>query len=165
MNRHRAQLIDRLESCGQDYLWFLDHLAQEEPYTVPGAGEWSVHQVAAHMRDTEVHVFLLRTQLLLASEHPAVENFDQEAWNRDHYVPSEPLKQIKAEFRTARRKLTRLLRGANKSAWDNWAQHPEFGRISLDWLLEHNYVHTLDHLAQIGRLREAATLRALNSLP
>lgn len=162
MDRKRAQLIDRIESSGQDYLWYLDQLSEEEIHVPPAPNEWSVHQIAAHMRDTERLVFLHRVERMLDEEHPAVENFDQEMWHREHYVTAEPLRKIKSEFRTARRKLARLLRSASKMDWENWAVHPEYGKISLDWLLEHNYLHTLEHLAQIARMRETATLKELN---
>lgn len=163
MNHKRSQLIDRLESSGQDYMWYLDRMSEEEIRVPPAPNDWTVHQIAAHMRDTERLVFLLRAERMLKQEHPAVENFDQEEWHRQHYITAEPLRKIKSEFRAARRKLTRLLRSASKEDWENWAVHPEYGKISLDWLLEHDYVHTLDHLAQIARMREAATLKLLNS--
>jgi hypothetical protein len=162
MDRHRAQLIDRLESSGQDYLWFLDQLSEEQLHGRPQPGEWTPHQIASHMRDTERYAFLARAQLLLKEQHPSVENFDQEAWDREHYQPSEPLRKIKSEFRSARRKLVELLRETKKKDWENWAAHSEYGRISLDWVLEHNYTHTLEHLAQISRIREATTLQVLN---
>src|SRR3990172_3110776 len=103
MKRNRAQLLDRLESAGQDYLWYLDQLSEAEIHTPPAPNEWTAHQVAAHVRDTEQQVFLLRVKRILAEEHPAVENFDQEGWNRDHYSADELIKKIKSEFRNARR--------------------------------------------------------------
>ncbi len=162
MDRKRAQLIDRLESSGQDYVWYLNQLEETEMFKPPAPGEWTIHQVAAHMRDTEQQVFLLRTERILKETHPAVLNFDQEMWNREHYLASEPLRKINSEFRAARRKMARLLRQATKKEWENWATHPEYGKISLDWLLEHDYHHTLEHIAQIGKLHEAETLRKLN---
>ncbi len=162
MDLKRAQWIDRLEASGQDYLWVMNRLEATAMFTPPSPGEWTVHQIAAHMRDTEEQVFLLRTELLTSETHPTVLNFDQEMWNREHYMASEPLRRISADFRAARRKLVRLMRGATKKAWENWAVHPEYGKISLDWLLEHDYYHTLEHVAQVGRLHEAETLKKLN---
>ncbi len=162
MDRKRAQLIDRLESSGQDYVWILNQLAETEMFAPPSPGEWTIHQIAAHMRDAEEQVFLLRTELMMNETHPAVLNFDQQVWNREHYLPSEPLRKINSDFRTARRQVVQLLRRATNNAWENWAVHPEYGKISLDWLLEHDYHHTLEHIAQIGSLHEAQTLKKLN---
>lgn len=162
MDRRRAQLIDRLESSGQDYLWYLERLSEDELKTPPGPNDWTVHQIAAHVRDVEALAFLPRIQRILKEEHPYVENFDQEEWDRTHYEPSEALRKINSEFRSTRRKELRLLRSAPKEAWENWAVHSTYGKISLDWLLEHYYNHTLDHLAQIGRFREDTILKQLN---
>jgi uncharacterized damage-inducible protein DinB len=163
MNRKRAALIDCLEASGKDLLAYLALLSDDEIHTPPAPNEWTIHQVAAHLRDTEQQVFLLRTQRMVKEAHPAVQGFDQEVWNREHYSPGEPLKKITAEFRAARRRLIRLLRQTSDKDWANWATHPEFGKISLDWLTMRNYSHTLDHLVQIVRVRERAMLRELNS--
>jgi hypothetical protein len=163
MNRKRAALIARLEQSGKDYTWYLAHLAQDEINLPPAPNEWSIHQVVAHVRDTEQHVFLRRTERIINEEHPTVQSFDQEAWNRDHYSPNESFQKIVADFRAARRKLIRLLRATSEKDWKNWALHPAYGKISLGWLTLHNYHHTMEHIAQIGYLREKALLKELNS--
>lgn len=105
MNRKHVALIDRLEQNGKD-LWYLAQLSEGELHAVPAPNEWTIHQIAAHMRDTEQQVFLLRARRMLAEAHPTVQNFEQDEWWQSHpYLPSEPLKQIVAEFRVARRKL------------------------------------------------------------
>ena len=164
MNRKRTALIDRLETSSKEYLWYLSQLSDAELHSAPAPNEWTIHQVAAHMRDTEEYVFLARTQRILKEPHPAVQNFDQEAWNRAHYSPDEPLKKIIAEFRAARRKLIRLLRQSSDEDWTNWAMHSAYGKISLDWLVMHDYHHTMEHLAQIGYAREKQVLKELNGL-
>ncbi|MDE3091409.1 MAG: DinB family protein [Chloroflexota bacterium] len=162
MNRKRAALVDRLEQSGKDYLWNLSQLSEAEIGTPPAPGEWTIHQVVAHMRDTEQRVFLERTRRIMQETHPAVQNFDQEQWSKEHYSPDEPFKKIVAEFRSARRKLVSLLRKTKEKDWENWAMHSAYGRISLDWLAMHGYHHTVEHIAQIGYLREKQVLKELN---
>ncbi len=162
MNRKRATWIDRLEQSGKDYLRYLSQLSEADIHTAPAPGEWTTHQVVAHMRDTEQHVFLQRVQRILGEDHPSVQTFDSDEWNREHYDPNEPLKKIAAEFRAARRKMIALLRKTKDRDWDNWALHPEHRRISLDWLVMHDYHHTMEHIAQIGYLSEKAVLKELN---
>lgn len=163
MNLKRAGLIDRLEKSGEDYLWNLGQLTEDEVRTPPAPNEWSIHQVAAHMRDTGQRVFVYRAQRLVKEEHPTVPSFDQAAWYREHYTPDEPLKKIVAEYRLAHRKFIRILRDASEEDWQNWAVHPDLGKISLEWLTLHNYHHTLEHLVQIGGLAEKAVLKKMNS--
>ncbi|MCL4393586.1 MAG: DinB family protein [Chloroflexi bacterium] len=162
MNRKRAGLVDRIEQSGKDYMWYISQLSADDIAQAPAPGEWTIHQVVAHMRDTEQYVFVERTQRIMAGPHPAVANFDQVEWNREHYAATEPFTKIVAEFRAARRKFVSLLRQASNEDWANWAAHPDYGKISLDWLASHDYQHTLDHLAQIVALRDKALLRELN---
>lgn len=163
MNRTHARLIDRIESSGKDLLFYLAQLSDEEIERVPGQGEWSIHAVLAHVRDTEQHVFLKRAKIILAaSAPPAVENFDQEQWNRDHYSVHEPRKKIIAEFKAARQSLLRLLKRTTDKEWKRWAVHPEYGKISIEWLAMHAYNHTIEHLHQLLDLRENAILGELN---
>ncbi len=162
MNRTRAAWIDRLEQSGKDYLRYVSQLTETDVHHAPKPGEWTIHQVVAHVRDTEQRVFLARAQRIMTEPHPAVQNFDQDEWNKDHYDPNEPFKKIVADFRAARRKLIALLRQARNADWDNWAIHSEYGRISLDWLVMHSYHHTMEHVAQMGYLAEDAVLKKLN---
>jgi hypothetical protein len=138
-------------------------LRDEQIHTPPAPKEWSIHQVAAHMRDTQQRVFVYRAQRLVKEAHPTVENFDQDLWHRDHYSPKEPLKDIISEYRIAHRKFIRVLRFATEETWQNYAVHPDFGKISLEWLALHNYQHNLSHIAQIATLAEQELLKKLNA--
>ncbi len=163
MLRKYTVLIERLEASGNDYARYLAQLPQDAIHVAPAPGEWTAHQVAAHMRDTERQVFLARAQRIVKEVHPAVENFDQEAWSRAHYDSHEPLAHILAEFRAARRKLIVVLRQAGPKAWANYAIHSAYDKISLEWLVLHCYHHTLEHVAQMGYAREQDVLRQLNA--
>lgn len=163
MNRAHSKLIERIEESGKDLLSYLALLSDEEIRTAPAAGEWSIHAVLAHLRDTEQHVFLKRARRILgAIDPPQVENFDQEQWNRDHYSPDEPRSKIVAEFRSARRSMLKVLSETGDKDWSRWAIHPEYGKISVEWLATHDYSHTLEHLHQLLEMRERALLKELN---
>ena len=163
MNRRRTAWIDRLEQSGKDYLGYVSQLSEAQIHDVPAPGEWSMHQVVAHVRDTERYAFFVRVQRILAETHPTVANFDQDEWNKDHYDPSEPFKKIVADFRVHRRKLVSLLRKSKDKDWENWAIHPEYHKITIDWIVMHDYHHTLEHTAQLGYLNEKVYLKGLNS--
>ncbi len=163
MNRKRQALIDGLEQSGKEFTQCLAQFSEAELHAVPAPNAWTIHQVAAHMRDVERYAFLVRAERIRKEEHPTVPNFDQEAWDREHYSVREPVKTISAEFRTARRKLVRQLRQATDADWDNWAVHSTLGKISLDWIASHCYYHTLEHIAQMGYAHEKTILQKLNA--
>ena len=164
MNKQHTQLVDRIEASGAELADALGQLSAEQIARVPKEGEWSLHQVMSHVRDTEVQVFAYRIGLILKNDAPpTVQNFDQEEWMRDHYSPSEPLKAIVAEFRGARRKLVKLLRGTKDSDWKRYAIHPLYGNIPIEYIALHSYAHSLEHIQQFMLEREANLLKAANS--
>lgn len=163
MNREHAALIERIGSSGKDLLSYVAQLSDDELRRTPGSDDWSVHAVLAHLRDVERHVFLNRIRRILNEEYPALESFDQEQWNRDHYSAEEPLEDIVAEYESLRQEEIQLLRNASAEDWTRRGVHPEYGNLSVEWLALHNYAHTLDHLHQMLVTREQALLQELNS--
>lgn len=163
MNRQHSQLVERIESSGKELLEMLKAFTDEEMMRSPGEGEWSIHAVLAHVRDVEEQVMLRRAERILKEkEPPQVEDFDQDAWNREHYAAKEPLKEILADWRKARKKFLALLSKTPDKEWIHYAIHPYYGKISLEWLAVHDYLHTLEHLHQMLEMRERNILKALN---
>jgi len=85
LKREHRRLIDRLETSAEDFLTYLSKLPTEDIHHAPDSDAWTLHQVAAHVRDVEQEVFLYRLKRMLNEENPPVENFDQKAWTREHY--------------------------------------------------------------------------------
>jgi hypothetical protein len=163
MNKQHTQLIDRLEASASELADALAQLPADQFARIPKEGEWSLHMVMSHVRDTEVNVFAPRVERILKNDAPpAVPSFNQEEWTRLHYSPDEPLKNIVAEFRGARRKLVKLLRGTRDGDWKRYAIHPEYGNIPIEHIALHSYAHTLEHLQQFMNVREGNLLNAAN---
>lgn len=162
MNLQHKRIIDRLGTSSEDFIAYLAKLPAEELQQVPAPNEWTLHQVAAHVRDVEQQVFLYRLKRMLREDNPAVENFDQEVWTRGHYAASEPIKKIVAEIRAARKKQAALLRRAKDKDWARTAQHPTWKTLSVEWLMTHAINHALEHAAQAGEAYEKLLLSKLN---
>lgn len=164
MNKQHTQLVDRLETSADELAQVLAQLPQDQIMQEPADGEWSLHKIMSHIRDTEAQVFAYRVGLILKSDTPpSVANFDQEEWMTDHYSPQESLKDIVSEFRAARRKLVKALRGTRDSDWKRYAIHPMYGNIPIEYIATHSYAHTLEHLKQLLDARETNILNAANS--
>jgi hypothetical protein len=162
MNREHQRLIERLESSAEDFVLYLNQLPAEELQRVPAPNEWTLHRVAAHVRDVEQQVFFYRLKRMLTEDNPAVENFDQEAWTREHYSASEPVKKIAAEMRAARKKQIALLRKAKDKDWARTAQHSTWKKISVEWMMAHAITHAMEHAAQLGNAYDKEILKNLN---
>jgi hypothetical protein len=163
MNKQHMQLINRLEASAVEVADAVKRLTPEQLTRVPREGEWSLHQAIAHLRDTEVQVFAYRVaRIARESAPPVVANFDQDAWMRQHYSRREPMQKIVAEFRAARRKLVKHLRETKDKDWARYAIHPEYGKITIEYIALHAYNHTLDHLRQLLEAQEENLLNAAN---
>jgi hypothetical protein len=163
MNKQHTQLVDRLEASSNELADAVGRLSPAQIARIPKADEWSLHANLAHVRDTEVQVFLYRIDRVLSEdEPPAVPVFSQEEWNVEHYDADEPTRDILAEFRAARRKLVKLLRGTRDKDWARYAVHPQYGNIPIEWLAQHTYTHTLEHLQQFLLVYEADLLAKAN---
>jgi len=148
MNKQHTQLVDRLEDSGEQVLEAVRKLDAARMQERQGE-EWSLHQVLAHLRDTDKQVFLYRLERILDSDAPPdVPVFDQDQWSREHYATSEPTENILSEFRRARRAFVKRLRATTDKDWARYAVHPQYGNISIEYLATHTYAHTLEHLAQ-----------------
>jgi hypothetical protein len=163
MNKQHTQLLERLEDSASQVAEAAKKLSDEELQRIPKQGEWSLHMALAHLRDTEVEVYLYRIgRVLKEKEAPSVGSFDQEKWSAAHYSPKEPIADILREFRTGRRKLLNLLRQTTDKDWARYVIHPEYGKLSLEYMAMHTYNHTLEHLRQLLDVIEADELKKAN---
>lgn len=163
MNKQHTLLIERLQDSAAQVADAVKGLSPEQLNRIPKEGEWSLHGALAHLRDTDVHVFLYRTaRILKEKDAPVVASFNQEEWSKQHYSADEPIENIIKEFVTARRKLVKLLRGTGDAEWKKYAVHPEYGNLSLEFIALHTYNHTLEHLQQLLNAQEKNLLDAAN---
>jgi hypothetical protein len=113
------------------------------------AGGWNIHQVVAHMRDVNQHVYLPRLHRIIDEENPIFENFDGEAWMAEHYQPREPISKLVSGFKEQCRSSADWLRSLPLEAWNRPGRHASFGKHSLQWWVERTLAHISEHLAQL----------------
>lgn len=163
MNKQHTQLLTRLEDSANQVADAVKKLSADQLNRIPKEGEWSLHGALAHLRDTDVQVFLYRTaRILKEKDAPIVPSFNQEEWSKEHYSADEPIENIVKELVTARRKLVRLLRATTDKDWTRHAIHPEYGNIPIEYIALHTYNHTLEHLQQLLDAQEMNVLNAAN---
>jgi hypothetical protein len=112
--------------------------------------EWSVQECLAHIRNIERQVFRVRITRVVQEERPALPNFDENAYHREHYDAAEPVESLLAEFIADRAAEVALLESAD---WGRTGIHETRGPLTLDWLATYAVNHTWEHLSQIMRVR------------
>lgn len=118
----------------------------------PGAGEWAIIEVVAHLADTEERA-LARVRQMTGQDDPYLDSFDQEAlasqgryFERDLAGELGRLERLRAEHLA---ELGRL----GGPGWERTGRHGQHGQMSVELYETHVAAEEVDHLAQIARLR------------
>lgn len=144
---YRVFLVNRLRQAAAEFYEACEKL---DPVTKLSAGEWTVHQIAAHMRDLNHLVYDARARKTIQDENPLFENFDPETWMLSHYDPNEPMKKILEEFKTNVDDLCETLSALSLEAWTRESRHETIGdKLTLQLWVERGLAHIEDHLVEI----------------
>lgn len=115
-------------------------------------GKWSVSEILLHLAHVEV-IFQSRLRFALSTPGYVVQPFDQ-----DNFMRVEPPADGPAalEAYTALRRLSRpLIDGLTAEQLEGRFTHPDFGELSVGWLLAWCAGHERRHLGQIEQIAAA----------
>ena len=146
---YRSHLIERLKSTAQEFSDVC--LAIRDPYAPVEADGWNAHQLAAHARDVQIHVYGARVRRTVSEEMPVFPNFDGDAWNAEHYQAGEPIAKIVDEFLTDVRKIIPWLEELPLSAWSRPSRHEVYGEFTMQTWVERMLAHIEEHLATLKK--------------
>lgn len=144
---YRSRLLARTLSAAHE---FCDFCRQgKDPFVPLSSNGWSVHQMAAHVRDVDQHVYGMRLRRVIEEEHPVFQNFDGDAWIADHYTPDEPLDKILDEFNESIRSLVGWLETLPDTAWSRMSRHEVYGEFAMQAWAERGLAHIEEHIRAI----------------
>jgi hypothetical protein len=146
---YRSQLIQRLGSTAKEFSETC--LAVSDPYVPVEVDGWNAHQLAAHARDVQIHVYGARVRRTVNEEKPEFPNFDGDAWNLEHYHADEPVGKIVKEFLEDVREITSWLEELPLSAWSRLSRHEVYGEFAMQTWVERMLAHIEEHLATLKK--------------
>ncbi len=114
-------------------------------------GKWSIAEVLAHLADAEL-VIGYRLRLILASNGTAIQAFDQDAWAETFNYGRRDSKISLETFRALRENNLRLLSSVKRGLWENYGQHQERGKETVDHIVKMIAGHDLNHVAQVEKI-------------
>jgi uncharacterized damage-inducible protein DinB len=125
----------------------------------PAPDRWSIAEILAHLADAEL-VIGYRLRLILASNGTAIQAFDQDAWAETfNYSRRDPKTSLET-FRTLRENNLRLLGSVPRRLWENYGQHQERGKETVDHIVKLIAGHDLNHVAQVEGIVKQRRSRA-----
>jgi hypothetical protein len=144
---YRQRMINKIDSAPE--LVDAAILRIKDPTQPLEADGWNIHQVVAHMRDVNQHVYLLRLHRIIDEENPMFEDFNGDAWMAEHYQPHEPIQKLASEFKEQCSTSVDWLKNLPHEDWNRPGRHPSFGKHSLQWWVERTLAHISEHLVQL----------------
>jgi uncharacterized damage-inducible protein DinB len=114
-------------------------------------GEWSLHEAAGHLLDTQ-ELIAQRVQLFLEHESP---NLNAKAMWQSVEAARWSAADIVSKFRLSREAMLIQLRSAPADCWHRSGQHAEFGPVTLQQQCTYFAKHEHWHMAQMTRIRQA----------
>ena len=138
-------------------------LSEDELRWRPSDDDWSLKEIAAHLRDCEDH-FVDTLELIAFQETPRIPAFDGDALVLDHDYRQIDLYEALERFEYLRHRTVNLLWSLTPDGWERTGVHPYLGPVSIVRLTREQNEHDLEHLWQARRLREALSERTPSSL-
>ena len=120
----------------------------------PPDDEWSLKEIAAHLRDNE-ELVLEQMRLMASDEEPELPARDVDALPLERDYRSADIEDFLSAFGGLRRQTQRLLWGLAPEDWGRCGRHPYRGKVAIAQVARELAEHDLGHLWQARRLREA----------
>ncbi len=147
---YRKRLMDRLQAAAKEFRAAC--LRVKDAYAPTEEGGWNVHQIAVHARDVDRLVYGLRARRTLQEENPEFQNFDGEAYMREHYDHGESLRSILDGLVVSVESLVEMLRGMPVEGWSRPSRHAtQGGSLTLQTWVERGLGHIEEHQAAVQR--------------
>lgn len=133
----------------------LEHLIKGVPTAKlrkrPAADKWSVHEIVAHLADTEI-VVAFRLRLVLATPGAPMTAVDQDSWVTSGHCEKRDLRKAVEQFRVIREANLALLKSLTPRQWKHYGMHSERGQETVEDMVRMYAGHDINHLQQIERI-------------
>ncbi len=146
-------VLKALREAGNSLISELYDFDEESLVWRPAEGEWSLKEIAAHLRDAE-ELALAQFNAFVAGSSSALPAWDVDLLPQERDYQSEEIARVLASFRGMRRETTYLLWALAEADWQRSAEHPYRGPVTLGELARELAQHDLEHLWQVRQLKE-----------
>ncbi|HEX6061530.1 MAG TPA: DinB family protein [Candidatus Limnocylindria bacterium] len=132
-----ALIEAELNALGDDASWH------------PASSDWCAREVVGHIVEAEKRGFAGRIRLILASDRPKLEAWDQDAVEKERNDCARVTDSLWMEFIGLRHDSVHLVRSLKPSDLDRSGLHPKVGELKVRWLLHEWISHDRNHTKQL----------------
>jgi hypothetical protein len=112
-------------------------------------GKWTARELLAHLAQTEMALGT-RARMALATPDYAAQNFDQDVWIRREVVGGA---DAVAAFTALGRMNRSLFASLSPEERATPLTHPEYGPLTVDWIIHQMAGHQIHHLKHLQQIR------------
>ncbi len=131
----------------------LREMVREIPYDqwvrCPRCDEWSLNEIACHLRDVELEVNLPRLRTLLAETNPFIAGQVTDDWVLERGYDAQDGRTALIALTEARKQLVGILSALSPEDWQRTARHAIFGPTTLQELVGFIAGHDRSHIQQV----------------
>ena len=125
---------------------------KEQFERVSAPGKWNARQILLHLAQTELALGN-RARMALATPNYGAQRFDQDAWvDRETRITGP---EALDAFAAISRMNGALFEGLSQADRETAMSHPEYGSITVDWIIHLLPGHQIHHLAQLQTIAAA----------
>jgi uncharacterized damage-inducible protein DinB len=150
---NRAEWLSELEELPANLKQAVAGLDDEQLDTPYRPGGWTVRQVVHHLPDSHLNSYQ-RLRLALTENAPVIKTYDEAAWAELSDAKVAPIGISLSLLTALHARWITLLRSLDESRLKRTVRHPEWGEITLDWMLGLYAWHSRHHVAHITSLRK-----------
>ncbi len=148
----RQQHIEQIASAPAHLRAAVTGLADAQLDTPYREGGWTVRQLVHHVADSHINAYC-RVRLALTEEAPMVKTYEESRWAALPDAASAPVDVSLALLDALHDRWVRLLQTLTPEQFARAVQHPQWGAMTLDWLLQMYAWHGRHHTAHVTTLR------------
>jgi hypothetical protein len=115
-------------------------------------GGWTARQVIHHVADSHLNAYV-RVRLALTEENPRIKTYEEAEWAKledaQHGDPAPSLAMLDG----LHKRFTALLESLRPDQFARTAEHPAWGTITVDWLVQMYAWHCRHHVAHVKQIR------------
>jgi DinB superfamily len=116
--------------------------------------EWSLIQIAGHLRDREEYV-LEQLQTILSTRSPELRAIDLESIVEENDYSPNAIHELLYGYLDLRERALYRLYDLSPAQWTRGGEHPYRGRLTVEQIVKEMNEHDLAHLWQVMRLKQA----------
>ena len=116
-------------------------------------GGWTVREVVHHVPDSHLNAYC-RFKFALTEDGPTIKPYDEAAWARLADTALTPPDVSLALLDALHSRWVALLKSMTAEDFARPLQHPEHGKMTLDWMLQLYAWHGRHHAGHVTELRK-----------